>query len=292
MWIVPHRLVPEKMPVLTHRLAPGGTARAEIHFGPKTAVMVLPGRYGVTYLVEAQGRVVVVDVGSSQDVADVTEAVHWFLRAGAQVTGIILSHLHFDHLMGADRLACRLDCPILVQARAFEAFQGGPPLRYPRASHWGHLLAGWLYQGLPLLTLRDLEWLRRRGLVHQRNPFEAPVEPLPAQGPITGLPGWEIIPTPGHSDDSACLWHREAGYLIAGDTVRNFLGGEWNPVVIDPKEYRQSQERLLRLPVRAVFPGHGPVLQGENVLHRLRTAVPERNDPAFRAPPDATGRWT
>ncbi|MBP7126395.1 MBL fold metallo-hydrolase [Myxococcota bacterium] len=275
MWIVPDRPIPEKTPSIARWLAPAGIARARVHAGPGTAVMALPGRYGVTYLVRAEDHLVVVDMGSSQDVGDVAEAVRWARRAGARVAGIVLSHLHFDHLMGADALALRLGCPIRVQARAFEAFEGGPPLRYPHAPHLKDLLAGWLYQGLPLLTAQDLDWIRQRGLTHQRNPFQAPVEPLPAEGPIPDLPGWEVVPTPGHSDDSACLLHRKAGFLVTGDTVRNFLGGEWNPVVIDPEQYQESRERLLRLPVRTVFPGHGPVLQGEDVLHRLRTVRPE-----------------
>lgn len=277
MWIVPDRPLPEKTPAIARWIAPGGIARARIHRGPDTAVMVLPGRYGVTYVIRAGDRVMVVDMGSSQDVGDVAEAVRWARRAGARVAGAAISHLHFDHLMGADALASRLGCPILVQARAFEAFQGGPPLRYPHAPHLRHLLAGWLYQGLPLLTPEDLGWIRQRGLTHQQNPFHAPVQALPVEGPIPDLPGWEVIPTPGHSDDSACLFHREAGFLVTGDTVRNFLGGEWNPVVIDEGQYRQSRERLLRLPVRVVFPGHGPVLEGEDVLHRLRTVLPDRS---------------
>jgi len=289
MGIVPSRPLPEKTPAIARWTAPAGRARARVFQGPGTAVMALPGRYGVTYLIEAGDRVLVVDMGSSQDVAEVAEAVRWTRRAGAQVVGIALSHLHFDHLMGADRLAARLDCPILVQARAFEAFQGGPPLRYPHAPHLKALLAGWLYQGLPLLAREDLDWIRRRGLTHRQNPFHAAVKPLPAEGPIADLPGWEVVPTPGHSDDSACLFHREAGFLVTGDTVRNFLGGEWNPVVIDADQYQESRRRLLSLPVRTVFPGHGPVLEGDQVLHRLQDTASD-DVAGLTDPPAGSGR--
>lgn len=267
--LVPSGPLPQKTPAVARWLAPAGTAEPRIFLGPGTEVVVLPGRYGVTYLIQAGNQAMVVDMGSASDVPDVIEAVRWVRKTGAHLVGVAISHLHFDHLMGADALAGRLGCPIRVQARAWEAFQGGTPLRYPKAAHLKPLLEAWLYQGLPLLTAEDLRWIRTKGLLHQVNPFTAPVTSLPLEGPIPDLPGWEVIPTPGHSDDSACLFHRESGFLVTGDTVRNYLGGEWNPVLIDPVAYQRSRERLLSLPVRAIFPGHGPVIQGEEPLRRL-----------------------
>jgi glyoxylase-like metal-dependent hydrolase (beta-lactamase superfamily II) len=79
-----------------------------------------------------------------------------------------------------------------------------------------------------------------------------------------------VLSTPGHADEAICLHHPASGFLVAGDTVRNFLGGEWNPLLTDPDDYRASMQRLLALPVQAVFPGHGPALLGEGMLKRLR----------------------
>jgi len=68
-----------------------------------------------------------------------------------------------------------------------------------------------------------------------------------------------LIHTPGHSDDSICVFLPGPGILFSGDTlyrISDHLGAY-------PKAYGQSLERLARLPVRTIYPGHGqPIRQG------------------------------
>ncbi|MFB3766643.1 MAG: MBL fold metallo-hydrolase [Methanotrichaceae archaeon] len=62
----------------------------------------------------------------------------------------------------------------------------------------------------------------------------------------------EIIPTPGHSDDSISLVLDE-GLAFTGDLP----GPNWGA---DPKhQVDQSWQRLSSLNVRTIYPGHGPV---------------------------------
>jgi glyoxylase-like metal-dependent hydrolase (beta-lactamase superfamily II) len=66
-----------------------------------------------------------------------------------------------------------------------------------------------------------------------------------------------LLHTPGHSEDSICLFLPEPGVLFSGDTlyrITDHLGAY-------PKAYLGTLERLARLEVRAIYPGHGqPVL--------------------------------
>lgn len=68
-----------------------------------------------------------------------------------------------------------------------------------------------------------------------------------------------LLHTPGHSDDSICLFLPETGTLFSGDTlyrITDHLGAY-------PKAYVQSLERLAELRVQAIYPGHGaPILSG------------------------------
>jgi glyoxylase-like metal-dependent hydrolase (beta-lactamase superfamily II) len=67
-----------------------------------------------------------------------------------------------------------------------------------------------------------------------------------------GIPG-EILPTPGHSDDSVSLL-LDDGSVFTGDLTRpTFIGGEDSAVVL--ASWRLLRERG----ATRVYPGHGPV---------------------------------
>ena len=69
---------------------------------------------------------------------------------------------------------------------------------------------------------------------------------------------FEVIHMPGHSQDSILLFNEEEGVLFSGDS----------PLVIrsDEGQYEtdfvQVLERLTRLPIRIIYPGHGKPLEG------------------------------
>jgi endoribonuclease LACTB2 len=67
-----------------------------------------------------------------------------------------------------------------------------------------------------------------------------------------GIPG-EILPTPGHSDDSISLL-LDDGSVFTGDLTRpTFIGGE------DPAVVLASWRLLRERGATRVYPGHGPV---------------------------------
>jgi glyoxylase-like metal-dependent hydrolase (beta-lactamase superfamily II) len=171
--------------------------------------------------------------------------------------------------MGIDALAQRVGCPVAVNRRAFDAFHGGPPLRRPPGRSAWPLAYGWAIQGFPVLPADDWRVVRRYLDPEGPNPFASDLVALDDGRPLPGLPGWKVLSTPGHSDDAMALFHARAGFLVTGDTIRNFFGGEWNPVQTDPEAFRLTRALLGALPVRAIFPGHGPVLEGRDVVKRL-----------------------
>ena len=72
-----------------------------------------------------------------------------------------------------------------------------------------------------------------------------------------------VIHTPGHSNDSLCLYCEEEGILFVGDT----------PIVIQTRDntyeerFLSALERIARLDVTAIYPGHGrPILSDCNEL--------------------------
>jgi glyoxylase-like metal-dependent hydrolase (beta-lactamase superfamily II) len=233
-------------------------------------VLAVPGRYSVTYLVVGPERVAAVDVGSAVDVEPVLAALAWLGRRVASLAFVTPSHLHFDHAMGVDALARRTGAEVRLGRIALEASRGARRLRWPPGLPLIRMIPTWPMQGMPVLPLCDWREGLDFGVPWGKNRFRARLgSPLLEGAPLEGFPDWEILETPGHADDAIALYHRAAGFLIAGDTVRNFLGGEWNPLRCDQAAFARTKARLLALEVRAVFPAHGPALEGERVLERL-----------------------
>jgi len=89
---------------------------------------------------------------------------------------------------------------------------------------------------------------------------------------LPGLPDWKVVHTPGHSWDSVCFYHESSGSLITGDTL---LGSGTrrelvHPAIFDSLTQRRNTMRKLReLNLSNVYPGHGSIISGENLLEHL-----------------------
>lgn len=70
---------------------------------------------------------------------------------------------------------------------------------------------------------------------------------------------FEVLLTPGHTSGSICLYDGET--LISGDTV--FSGGGFGRVDLggDMDDMRKSLERLSKLDIKYLLPGHGPAVE-------------------------------
>jgi glyoxylase-like metal-dependent hydrolase (beta-lactamase superfamily II) len=89
-------------------------------------------------------------------------------------------------------------------------------------------------------------------------------------GPLT------LLATPGHASNHFCPWWARAGVLFSGDHVLQGV----TPVILPPdgdmSEYLASLRRLQALPLQAIAPGHGGLIENPQqnlaalVAHRLK----------------------
>ncbi|HWR12927.1 MAG TPA: MBL fold metallo-hydrolase [Rectinemataceae bacterium] len=71
--------------------------------------------------------------------------------------------------------------------------------------------------------------------------------------------GFRVLHTPGHSAGSLCLYDRDEGVLISGDTLFRDGVGRTDGPDSDPAALEKSLARLASLPPdTVVYPGHGP----------------------------------
>ena len=113
-------------------------------------------------------------------------------------------------------------------------------------------------------------------LIRNDPDLPVPMEPLEDGAVIRGEGvTLRAVHTPGHASDHLCYYLEEEEALFTGDLI---LGG--TTTVIPPDdgdlgEYLASLRRLLELPIRRIYPGHGPVLEPARpvieayIAHRL-----------------------
>ncbi len=256
------------VPLLNRWFAAAGPPSVSAVEAAGATVVAMPTRFGVTYVLAGPESLVVLDAGSVTDLPRIEAVVNWL---GKPVSHILPTHLHFDHIMGVDTVARCFGVSIALSKVAHDAVTNKERLPFCFRVKLRTALSYWLWQGLPLPAIRDFRRGLGFGFPWSRNQFRSPIGPALGDGdPIPGLPGWQLLEAPGHSPDGICLFHPEGGLLVAGDVVLNFCGGEWNRATHDPQLFARTVARARKLEVQALFPAHGPILVGQDLMQRLQ----------------------
>jgi glyoxylase-like metal-dependent hydrolase (beta-lactamase superfamily II) len=216
------------------RIDGSGTSRARCVLAPNPSLMTLDGTN--TWLVAEPGSAaaIAVDPGPD-DEAHLNRVRATAAGAGQRIEKIVLTHGHADHSAGARRLAELTGAPVLAVDPAYRS--GGVRVgRPPGTAQGGGTSAG------PALVSGELR---------------------PGDTVRAGGCQLAVIETPGHTRDSVCLLLEADGALLTGDTV---LGRGTTVIAGDGSlsDYLRSLDRLRALAdqagLRALLPGHGPVL--------------------------------
>ncbi len=158
-------------------------------------------------------------------------------RNGFHVAGILLTHGHFDHILGCKELRS------IAGQKAEE--RGAEPVRV-----------------YVLEAERELLQDARKNLSHSMaGNYTMEADVYLKDGDELSVAGmtFKTIATPGHTPGGCCYYFEDAGILICGDTLfqesvgrTDFPGGSMSTLV------RSIQEKLFVLPEDTLaYPGHG-----------------------------------
>jgi len=85
---------------------------------------------------------------------------------------------------------------------------------------------------------------------------------------VLGKHEFQVLLTPGHSPGSLCIYWPRYKILISGDVLFSQGVGRVDVPGGDVRSLKQSIQRLSGLAVELLIPGHGPAVQGAEMVRR------------------------
>lgn len=223
------------------------------------------------YVVHDATSVGLVDAGLPATYPVVEEALRLLGFRAADLTAVLVTHGHFDHLGFARRLQREHDTPVLVHPD--DGHLAAHPYGYrPHRNRFAFAAThpgGWPH----------LASMTRLGALTVRPPLRT--DPL-VEGVVADFPGRpEVLLTPGHTDGEVVLHFPDADAVVTGDalvTLDPYTGRRGPRVVAtgatnDPATAVASLERIGATDARVVLPGHGDPWYGGAAAAAERAAV-------------------
>ena len=141
---------------------------------------------------------------------------------------ILLTHGHFDHVWGVDKLLALYSVPVYMHPADKDITE--------------KMTAGFS-------SVQGFSFLQHKFTTEDV-----------ADGEVLTTAGtaWKVIHTPGHKEDSICFYFEQEGLIFTGDTLFQESIGRTDLPGGDMPTLQRSLVRLMRLPAETtVYPGHG-----------------------------------
>ena len=220
----------------------------ELEPGVLRVTLPLPSgpRHVHTYLVRDDDGWMLVDTGLGLPETPWQEIA---ARLDAPVVRIFITHMHPDHVGGAEEASRVLGAPVLQGRLDYAQCE-----RVWGSGDWPERIADWfLRNGVPAGVTEDL--------IHSGHVFADFVRfawnPTLVD-PGDEIAGWQVLATPGHADGHLCLYRD--GVLVAGDHVLTPITpaiGLYPESRPDPLgDYVGALGDVAALAPRIAFPGH------------------------------------
>ncbi len=145
-------------------------------------------------------------------------------RTEANVSSVACTHGHPDHVGGVAALTQGCNPNISLPQRCEAYLAGEKPRTFPLIESSLRFMAVWGEQEFARDALLEFAKLGKSVGFGGPEMIDLDFEPtgfLVDGATLDGAPGWEVIHSPGHTDDSTCFYHADSSTLISGDAPRS-----------------------------------------------------------------------
>ncbi len=228
------------------------------------------------YFIRSRSSWALIDAGWANDGPYIKKAADSVFGADTRPASILLTHFHPDHAGAALQLARIWDCPVYVHPDELPLANGdfGAIARYAGpVDHW------------VVVPLMRAMGRRRREAMIARSSLSDVSRKLEPDAELPDLPGWECIPTPGHTPGHVSFFRASDRVLITGDAVVTMKLNSVSGLLLQrqglsgPPRYtswswpavKESVAKLARLEPTVLAGGHGRPMIGAETAGALRT---------------------
>jgi glyoxylase-like metal-dependent hydrolase (beta-lactamase superfamily II) len=226
------------------------------------------------YFVRSGPSWVLIDAGWARDVSRIQSAARCLFGAGSSPSAILLTHCHPDHAGSALSLARAWGCAVYMHPDELPIATGDFAAMVASAGPLDRFVI------LPLMRAMGR---RRREAVLARSSLGDAASTFEAGAGVPGLPGWECVPTPGHTPGHVSYFRPSDRVLITGDALVTLKVNSWaglllqRPGLSGPPWYTtwspgaavKSIQRLACLEPTVVAGGHGRPMTGDGTAEAL-----------------------
>lgn len=227
------------------------------------------------YFVRSGASWVLIDAGWASDGSRIELAAEALFGADARPAAILLTHCHPDHAGSALRLARAWDCEVHMHPDELPIASGDFAAMQACAGPIDRFVV------LPLMRAMGR---RRREAVLAGSSLTEVARAFEPGAAVPGLPGWECIPTPGHTPGHVSYFRPSDRVLITGDALMALKVNSWSGLLLQraglsgPPWYttwnrraaNESVKALARLEPAVLAGGHGRPLTGPGTAARVR----------------------
>lgn len=187
------------------------------------------------------------------------------------VKGVIVTHLHPDHIGLAGWLCQYWNAPLYMSANEYFSARALVAMLQASELSVDHMATFYRYAGQPQIFIDSLK-KRMQGFAKMVSPLPNSYRRLKPNGVLSiGGRKWRIITGGGHSIEHACLYCESDKLLIAGDQILPRISPNVSVVAVEPEgnplqDWLNTQQALLTLDESTlVLPAHNEPFIGLKV---------------------------
>ena len=213
---------------------------------------------------------VLVDAGMPRGGEEIVKVAEERYGAGCRPSAILLTHGHFDHVGGIVHLLETWQVPVYAHPDEFPFLTGAAPYPEPDPTVEGGLLA-------------------KISSIYPHEPIDisARLCPLPHDHTLPFLPGWQWVHVPGHAPGQVAFFRERGRIVISADAVITVRQDSFYKVLLQQKEVngppvyfttdwpaaKASAIKIRQLEPRILIPGHGRIMDGDELTQGLDTLI-------------------